>query len=70
MNFGFGFTDNHKNIGYSVFVDLLSKIGHFTAVTVSISAHGCARVFIHIYNHPSHAHELVSDRDPRCTVEF
>ena len=69
MNFVFGFPeDAHNNIGILVLVDRFSKMVQLAAVSESISAHGCARVFIdtvfRLHGLPS---ELVSDRDPRFT---
>ena len=47
MDFVFRFPeDAHKNNGNLVFVDQLSKMVQLAAVNESISAHGCARVFI------------------------
>ena len=47
MDFSFGFPeDAHKNNGILVFVDRFSKMVHLAAVNESISAHGCARVFL------------------------
>ena len=47
MDFVFGFPkDAHKNNKIVVLVDRFSKMVHLAAVTESISAHGCARVFI------------------------
>ena len=72
MDFVFGFTkDHHKNTGILVFVDRLSKLVHLVAVTESITAQGCARVFIDTIFCLRVLHrELVSDRDPRFTAEF
>ena len=44
---------------------------HLAAVDESISAHGCARVFIDtVFRLHGLSRELVSDRDPRFTAEF
>uniref|UniRef100_A0AAV1U718 Integrase catalytic domain-containing protein n=1 Tax=Peronospora matthiolae TaxID=2874970 RepID=A0AAV1U718_9STRA len=72
MDFVFGFSkDVHKNIGILVFVDRFSKIVYLVAVPESITAHGCARVFIDtIFRLHGLHRELASDRDPRFTAEF
>uniref|UniRef100_A0AAV1TLM7 Integrase catalytic domain-containing protein n=1 Tax=Peronospora matthiolae TaxID=2874970 RepID=A0AAV1TLM7_9STRA len=72
MDFVFGFPkDVHKNTGILVFVDRFSKMVHLVAVTNSITAQGCARVFIDtIFRLHGLPRELVSDRDPRFTAEF
>lgn len=47
MDLVFGFLeDAHKNNGILVFVDRFSKMVHLISVPDSISAEGCARVFI------------------------
>uniref|UniRef100_A0AAV1U9L3 Integrase catalytic domain-containing protein n=1 Tax=Peronospora matthiolae TaxID=2874970 RepID=A0AAV1U9L3_9STRA len=72
MDFVFGFPkDVHKNTGILVFVDRFSKMVHLVAVPESITAQGCARVFIStILQLHGLPRELVSDRDPRFTAEF
>ena len=72
MDFVFGFPkDAHGNNGILVFVDRFSKMVHLVAVPESITAEGCARVFVdttfRLHGLPR---ELVSDRDPRFTAEF
>ena len=72
MDFFFGFPkDAHGNNGILVFVDRFSKMVHLVAVPESITAEGCARVFIdtifRLHNLPR---ELVSDIGPRFTAEF
>ena len=63
--------DAHKNNGILVFVDRFSKIYHLAAVNESISAHGCARVFIDtVFRLHGLPRELVSERDPRFTAVF
>ena len=47
MDYVFGFPkDAHGNNGILVFVDRFSKMVHLVAVPESITAEGCARVFI------------------------
>ena len=47
MDFVFGKPeDMHKNNGILVFVDRFSKMVHLVAVPESITAGGCARVFV------------------------
>ena len=47
MDFVFVFhEDAHKTNVILVFVDRFSKMVHLAAVNESVSAHGCARVFI------------------------
>uniref|UniRef100_A0AAV1UPC5 Integrase catalytic domain-containing protein n=1 Tax=Peronospora matthiolae TaxID=2874970 RepID=A0AAV1UPC5_9STRA len=72
MDFVFGFPkDAHTNNGILVFVDRLSKLVHRVAVPESITAQGCARVFIDaIFRLHGLPRELVSGRDPRFTAEF
>ena len=72
MDFVFGFPgDDHKNNGILVFVDRFIKMVHLADVTKSITAQGCARVFIDtVFRHNGLPRELVSDRDPRFTAEF
>ena len=61
--------DAHKNNGIPVFVDRFSKMIHLDAVNESISAHGCACVFIDtVFRLHGLPRELVSDRDPRFTA--
>ncbi|CAI5703340.1 unnamed protein product [Peronospora effusa] len=72
MDFVFGFPkDAHGNNGILVFVDSFCKMVHLVAVPDSITAEGCARVFIDtIFRLHGLPRELVSDRDPRFTAEF
>uniref|UniRef100_A0AAV1U3H1 Integrase catalytic domain-containing protein n=1 Tax=Peronospora matthiolae TaxID=2874970 RepID=A0AAV1U3H1_9STRA len=72
MDFVFGFPkDVQKNIIILVFEDRFSKMAHLVAVPESITAQGCARVFIDtIFRLHGLPHELVSDGDPRFTAEF
>ena len=72
MDFAFGFTeDTHKNNGILVLVDRFSKMVHLAAVPDSITAHGCARVFIDtVFRLHGLPRELVSDRDLRFTATF
>ena len=72
MDFVFGFPEYVlKNTGILVFVDRFSKMDHLAAVPESITAHGCARVFIDtIFRLHGLPRELVSDRDPRFTAKF
>uniref|UniRef100_A0AAV1TBN0 Integrase catalytic domain-containing protein n=1 Tax=Peronospora matthiolae TaxID=2874970 RepID=A0AAV1TBN0_9STRA len=72
MDFVFGFPkDVHKNTGILVFVDRFSKMEHLVAVPESITAQGCARVFIDtIFPLDGLPCELVFDRDPRFTAEI
>ena len=72
MDFVFDFPeDAHKNNVILVFVDRFSKMVHLAAVNESISAHGCARVFIDkVFQLHGLPRELVSDRDPRFTATF
>uniref|UniRef100_A0AAV1UWZ8 Integrase catalytic domain-containing protein n=1 Tax=Peronospora matthiolae TaxID=2874970 RepID=A0AAV1UWZ8_9STRA len=72
MDFAFGFPkDVHKNTGVLVFVDRFSKMVHLVAVPESITAQGCARVFIDaIFRLHELPRELKSARDPRLTAEF
>uniref|UniRef100_A0AAV1UU77 Integrase catalytic domain-containing protein n=1 Tax=Peronospora matthiolae TaxID=2874970 RepID=A0AAV1UU77_9STRA len=72
MDFVFWFPkDAHKKTDILVFVDWFSKKVHLVAVPESITAQGCARVFVdttfRLHGLPR---ELVSDRDPRFTAEF
>ena len=61
---------SQKN-GILVFVDRFSKMYHLAAVHESISAYGCARVFIEtVFRLHGLPRELVSDSDPRFTVAF
>ena len=72
MDFVFGFPEDvHKNTGILVFVDRFSKMVHLVAVPESITAEGCARVFLDtVFRLHGLPRELVSDRDPRFTAEF
>ena len=72
MDFIFGFPeDAHGNNGILVFVDRFSKMTHLVAVPESITADGCARVFVDtVFKLHGLPRELVSDRDPRFTAEF
>ncbi|CAI5703145.1 unnamed protein product [Peronospora effusa] len=72
MDFVFGFPkDAHGNNGILVFADRFSKMVHLVAVPESITAEGCARVFIDtIFRLHGLPGELVSDRDSRFTAEF
>ena len=72
MDFVFGFLeDSHKNNGILVFVERFSKMYQLAAVNESISAHGCARVFIDtVFRLHGLPRELVSDRDPGFTAAF
>ena len=72
MDFVFGsFEDTHNNNGIIVFVDHFSKMMHLNAVYESITAHGCARVFINTMFRLHGLHrELAPDRGPRFTAEF
>ena len=72
MDFVFGLPeDARKNTGILVFVDRFSKMVHLVAVPESITANGCARVFIDtIFRLHGLPRELVSDRDPRFTADF
>ena len=57
--------------GVLVFVDRFIKMVHLAAVKESISAQGCARVFIDtVFRLHGLPRELVSDRDPRFTAAF
>ena len=47
MKFVFGFPkDNYKNNVIFVFVDRFIKMVHLAAISESIAAQGCARVFL------------------------
>ena len=72
MDFVFGFPeDAHKDNEILVFVDRFSKMVHLAIVPESITARGCARVFIDtIFRLHGLPRELVSDRDPRFTAAF
>ena len=72
MDFVFGFhADSHKNTGILVFVDRFSKMVHLIAVSESIDASECARVFIDtVFRLHGLPREIVSDRDPRFTAAF
>ena len=63
--------DDKKNNGILVFVDKFSKMVHLVAVSESITAPGCSRVFTDtVFKLHGLPNELVSDRDPRFTAEF
>ena len=66
----FGFSkDGQQNIGILVFFDRLNKKVHLVALPESITAQGCARVFIDtIFRLHGLPRELVSDRDLRFTA--
>uniref|UniRef100_A0AAV1US51 Integrase catalytic domain-containing protein n=1 Tax=Peronospora matthiolae TaxID=2874970 RepID=A0AAV1US51_9STRA len=72
MDFVFGLPkDARKNTGILVFVDRFSKMVHLVAVPETITASGCACVFIDtIFRLHGLPRELVSDRDPRFTAYF
>uniref|UniRef100_A0AAV1T2C2 Integrase catalytic domain-containing protein n=1 Tax=Peronospora matthiolae TaxID=2874970 RepID=A0AAV1T2C2_9STRA len=72
MDFVFGLPkDARGNTGILVFVDRFSKMVHLVAVPESITASGCACVFIDtIFRLHGLPRELVSDRDPRFTSDF
>ena len=72
MDFVFGFPeDDHTSNGIIVFADRFSKMVYLAAVPESITAQGCARVFIDtIFQLHGLPRELVSDCDPRFTAEF
>ena len=72
MDFVSGFPeDAHKNNGILVFIDRFSEMYHLAGVNESISAHGCACVFIDmIFRIHGLPRELVVDRDPRFTASF
>uniref|UniRef100_A0AAV1TXS6 Uncharacterized protein n=1 Tax=Peronospora matthiolae TaxID=2874970 RepID=A0AAV1TXS6_9STRA len=72
MDFVFGFPkDVHKINGILAFVDRFSKMVHLVAVPESITAQGCARVFIDaIFRLHGLCRELVSDRDYRFAADF
>ena len=72
MHFFFGFPeDDHESNGILVFVDRFSKMVHLAAVSESITAQGCAHVFIDtIFRLHGLPRELVFDLDPRFTAEF
>ena len=72
MDFVFGFPkDDHKNNGILIFVDRFSKMVHLAAVPESITAPGCALVFIDtVFKLHGLPRELVSDRYPHFTAEF
>uniref|UniRef100_A0AAV1T6K9 Integrase catalytic domain-containing protein n=1 Tax=Peronospora matthiolae TaxID=2874970 RepID=A0AAV1T6K9_9STRA len=63
--------DARGNTGILAFVDRFSKMVHLVAVPESITASGCACVFIDtIFRLHGLPRELVSDRDPRFTADF
>ena len=65
------FEDVRMNNGIFVFVDRFIKRVHLDAVPESITAHGCAHVFIDtIFRLHGLPRELVCDRDPHLTEEF
>ena len=72
MDFMFGFPpDDHGNDGILVFVDRFSKMVHLAAVPETITAEGCARIFVDtVFRLHGLPRDLVSDRDPRFTAEF
>ena len=72
MHFIFEFSaDVHKNNRILVFIDLFSKIIHLASVWESITAQGCASVFIDtIFRLRGLPRELASDRDPQFMAEF
>uniref|UniRef100_A0AAV1TI84 Integrase catalytic domain-containing protein n=1 Tax=Peronospora matthiolae TaxID=2874970 RepID=A0AAV1TI84_9STRA len=72
MDFVFGLPkDARGNTGILVFVDRFSKMVHLVAVPETITASGCACVFIDtIFRLHGLPRELVSDRDPRFTADF
>ena len=72
MDFIFSLPEaDHKNSDFLVFVDRFIKVVHLDAVTESITAQGCARVFIDtIFRLHGLPRELMFDRDPRFTAEF
>uniref|UniRef100_A0AAV1UXT3 Integrase catalytic domain-containing protein n=1 Tax=Peronospora matthiolae TaxID=2874970 RepID=A0AAV1UXT3_9STRA len=72
MDFVFGLPkDARGNTGILVFVDRFSKMVHLVAVPETITASGCACVFIDtIFRLHVLPRELVSDRDPRFTADF
>uniref|UniRef100_A0AAV1URY1 Uncharacterized protein n=1 Tax=Peronospora matthiolae TaxID=2874970 RepID=A0AAV1URY1_9STRA len=72
MDFVFGLPkDARGNTGILVFVDRFSKMVHLVAVPETITASGCACVFIDtIFRLHGFPRELVSDRDPRFTADF
>ena len=67
MDFVFRYPeDDHISNRILVFVDRFSKMVHLVAVPESITAPGCARVFIGtVFKFHGLPNELVSDRDPR-----
>ena len=72
MDFAFGYPeDTHKKNCILVFVDPFSKMIYLAAIPKSITAHGCARVFIDtVFRFHGLPRELVSDCDPQFTAEF
>lgn len=72
MDFVFKFSKDHpKYTNILVFLKWLSKMVNLVAVPASITAQGCARVFIGtIFRLHVLPRELVSGRDPRFTAEF
>ena len=72
MDFVFGLPEyNNNNNGILVFVDRFSKTVHVASIPESITAKGCARVFIDtIFRLHGLLREYVSDRDPSFTAEF
>jgi hypothetical protein len=72
MDFIFGLPeDDNKNNGILVLVDRFSKMVHLVAVPETITAEGCARVFVDtVFRLHGLPRDLVSDRDPRFTAEF
>ena len=72
MDFVFGFPKDGKgHDGILVFVDRFSKMVHLVAVAETITAEGCAAVFVDtVFRLHGLPRELVSDRDPRFTADF
>uniref|UniRef100_A0AAV1VKS5 Integrase catalytic domain-containing protein n=1 Tax=Peronospora matthiolae TaxID=2874970 RepID=A0AAV1VKS5_9STRA len=72
MDFVFGLPkDARGSTGILVFVDRFSKMVHLVAVPETITASGCACVFIDtIFRLHGLLRELVSDRDSRFTADF
>ena len=70
MDFAFRFPeDTHKNNGIFMFLDRFSKMVHLAAVPESITAHGCARVFIDtLFRLHGLLREPVYNRDPWFTA--
>ena len=63
--------DTHKNTGILVLVDRFSKMVHLVAVSESINASACVRVFIGtIFRLHGLPRALGSAREPLFTTEF